>query len=299
MLRDVYRDLRDRNLLIIVIALVIAIAAVPLLLGGSDGEPPAAVDAGESSGAATGAPELDPVVLADTPGMREPDKRLKRYGRENPFRQQMTPPAGGSGAGGSGSGGSGETLDVAGSSPEDGGATAGAGTVPSGTGVATAPTTSSSPAAGGSTGVSDVPSPEPPATGGSGSPPADPPSSPKPQEKPRTKLIYFTVNVDVGATDHVHRMNRVEPGDYVPSDKYPVLQYVRSDFDRSAATFAVSHRVTGTVGEGRCVPDRQRCDFLQLAVGEEHHLEYEGRTYFVELKDVVRRERPLRRDAGR
>ena len=39
MLRDLYRDLRDRRLLPVVIALAVAIVAVPFLLGGGGSDP--------------------------------------------------------------------------------------------------------------------------------------------------------------------------------------------------------------------------------------------------------------------
>ena len=72
MLRDLYRDLRDRRLLPVVIALAVAIVAVPFLLGGGGSDPvPPPVPAATSQAGAGGADPLSPVVLADVPGLRD------------------------------------------------------------------------------------------------------------------------------------------------------------------------------------------------------------------------------------
>jgi len=68
MLRDLYRDLRDRRLLPVVIALAVAIVAVPFLLGGGGSDPVSpSAPAVTSEAGAGGADPLSPVVLADVP----------------------------------------------------------------------------------------------------------------------------------------------------------------------------------------------------------------------------------------
>ncbi len=85
MLRDLYRDLRDRRLLPVVIALAVAIVAVPFLLGGGGSDPVSpSVPAATSEAGAGGADPLSPVVLADVPGLRDYRKRLDEFQSRDP-----------------------------------------------------------------------------------------------------------------------------------------------------------------------------------------------------------------------
>ena len=54
MLKDLYRDLRDRRLLPVVIALAVAIVAVPFLLGGGSEPVPPTAPAAATSGVSGG-----------------------------------------------------------------------------------------------------------------------------------------------------------------------------------------------------------------------------------------------------
>ena len=87
--KNVYRDLRDRRLLSIAIVLVVAIVAVPFLIKGEDesAPPPLAGDAGRP---VPGAEILDAAVLTEQPVLRDFRKRLDRYRTRNPFKQQLT-----------------------------------------------------------------------------------------------------------------------------------------------------------------------------------------------------------------
>jgi len=276
MLRDVYRDLRDRRLLSIAIVLVAAIIAVPFLLGGGP-EPVTAVDVGAiSAEPPEGTPLLDPVVLSGQPGLRDPDERLKRLSNRNPFKQQSaTPP-------GDASSGLQETDTTAG----DGGGTT---SESSGATVSVDQT---------STATSSVPPvDEPSGSGGDpvASPPPVPPERPDPPQPAETMLVFFTVDVKVGPTGNARKMENVKPGEFLPDEDHPLVQYLRGEFDEAGASFAVSKEVTGAEGKGRCVPDRSRCEFLELRIGEEQRLTYgpDGKTYRIKLLDVVRHERAL------
>jgi len=99
-LADLYYDLRDRRLLPLVALAVVAIAAVPFLLGGEVEEPPLPAPAAalESS---TGKTSKLTVVEA-TPGLRDYRKRLRDRTPIDPFQQHYTGPAGGSAASASG-----------------------------------------------------------------------------------------------------------------------------------------------------------------------------------------------------
>ena len=90
-LSDVYRDLRDRHLLLPRLALLIALIAVPILLKGSDPPPHrapggAGADRGKSS-------SLTAAVLADDAvSVRNYRKRLEELKSKNPFKPQFEVP---------------------------------------------------------------------------------------------------------------------------------------------------------------------------------------------------------------
>lgn len=95
-LSQLYSDLRERKLLPIVALLVLAVIAVPVLLGGGGDSaplPPLASGSAATNDGASGAKQLEPVVLADAPGLREYQKRLDSFDQRNPFRQQYKPKA--------------------------------------------------------------------------------------------------------------------------------------------------------------------------------------------------------------
>ena len=85
---DLYYDLRDRRLLLPLALVLVAIAAVPFLLGGSDPEvpPPAAVGVGVTEQSAS----ASLAVVEATPGLRDYKKRLRNRTSTNPFKQRHT-----------------------------------------------------------------------------------------------------------------------------------------------------------------------------------------------------------------
>jgi hypothetical protein len=89
-LNDVYRDLRDRRLLIPAAALVVALIAVPAFLSSSSSTQSAAPLA--PSGAAKGATAAQPAVLARELGNTDYAKRLQPSETKNPFRRQFAIP---------------------------------------------------------------------------------------------------------------------------------------------------------------------------------------------------------------
>ncbi|MEX0973009.1 MAG: hypothetical protein WDZ46_07100 [Solirubrobacterales bacterium] len=88
---DVYYDLRDRRLLPLVALVVVAIAAVPFLLGG-DGDEPAPPAAGPTAAQiedeVAGASRF--TVVEAQPGLRDYRKRLRNRTPTNPFKQRYT-----------------------------------------------------------------------------------------------------------------------------------------------------------------------------------------------------------------
>jgi hypothetical protein len=88
-LADLYYDLRDRRLLLPIALVVVAIAAVPFLLGDSEpvAQPPVAVAPPPS---ATNGATASLAVVEATPGLRDYRKRLRNRTATNPFKQRYT-----------------------------------------------------------------------------------------------------------------------------------------------------------------------------------------------------------------
>lgn len=90
-LSDLYFDLRDRRLLPLVVLILVAIVATPILLAGGSEEletspaPGPAVDSAPSSARAL-------TVVKSAPGLRNYKKRLDHRDPTNPFRQRYSGP---------------------------------------------------------------------------------------------------------------------------------------------------------------------------------------------------------------
>jgi hypothetical protein len=88
-LSDLYMDLRDRRLLPLIALILIAIVAVPVLLGGASAEPePVAPNPAISGGSAPASHSL--TVVKAAPGLRNYKKRLAHRSPANPFKQRFT-----------------------------------------------------------------------------------------------------------------------------------------------------------------------------------------------------------------
>ncbi|HEU4907196.1 MAG TPA: hypothetical protein VFT19_13930 [Solirubrobacterales bacterium] len=112
---DLYQDLRDRRLLLPLALVLVAIAAVPFLLGDSETEvpPPVTGTVGAADGGNSRAGRL--AVVEATPGLRDYKKRLGDRTESDPFKQQHTgvpKSAQLESTGSSGGGSSEETLTV-------------------------------------------------------------------------------------------------------------------------------------------------------------------------------------------
>jgi hypothetical protein len=88
-LADLYYDLRDRRLLLPLALVIVAIAAVPFLLGDSEPVEPPPVVAGGGVGETEKASASLAVVEA-RPGLRDYRKRLDSLTATNPFKQRYT-----------------------------------------------------------------------------------------------------------------------------------------------------------------------------------------------------------------
>jgi len=94
-LSDLYWDLRDRYLLPAVVVLVVAIAAVPLVLGGSsdsnwENELATGGVADEIAGASAVPADAGELVAQAAPGLRDYRRRLHGLREKDPFSQQFS-----------------------------------------------------------------------------------------------------------------------------------------------------------------------------------------------------------------
>lgn len=249
LIQDLGRDLRDKRLLPVVGLLVVAIIAVPFLLGGgSDPIPPATgvSSADVNQGSAADA-QAEPVVLAEVPGIREYKKRLANFQKRNPFKQQFTD-----------SGGSAESSlnDTSSSDSLSGGG--------SSSSTDSSSSASNSNSGGSSSGGGEVPEPE-------------------------LILYSWEIDAKVTVEGKTEKVEGVKQLDFIPGRKTPVLQFIQGNFGESSAAFVVSPKVTDSRGKGECSPNNRNCEFLFLKDGKAHSFDYEpnGLTYKIELTKVT------------
>jgi hypothetical protein len=246
-LADVYYDLRDRRLLPLMALVVVAIAAVPFLLGGGSEEvapPPTAESAlAQASGAGIEAGTL--TVVEAKPGLRDYRKRLSTRTPKNPFRQQYPGPGALKGA---------QLPEPTGStSPPSGADTAGTVTVSGGKG-GTAPGT---------------PSSSPPAPDG------------KADGKPDLVFYAFAISVRITKAGGKNAgkakkqepivRERVLPQTALPGEKTPVVTYMgparKGDKATGKALLLVSGKVQSVFGETKCVSGDDVCQLIEVEPG--------------------------------
>jgi hypothetical protein len=258
-LQDLYWDLRDRRLLPLIALVIIAIVAVPFLLG--EGEKPPKPIAPSPGASGSSAREASLTVLPAEPGLREPSKRLAHRAPKNPFHQQFTAP-----------------VFNEGSAPIE--ESSGGGTSVTGTGGGSGET------GGGSSSPESVPAPAP---SGSGS------GSLQPGE---VQLISFAIDIKVAHTEVTESGTKkmgpwetreeVERGTPLPGKKAPVLTFLGVDTDLKNAFMLVSTEATSLYGDNECAAGTATCQLLTLEPKTPEVVEYgeDGARYKFELQKV-------------
>lgn len=250
-LADLYYDLRDRRLLLPLALVIVAIAAVPFLLGDSgsvEAPPPVAVGVGvekiESASASL-------AVVEARPGLRDYRKRLDSRTATNPFKQRYT------------------------SIPDD----------------AKVESTSVSSSTGGSgegsievEEISGETVTSPGADGGSDDQASTPlelviaaqvrRAETKPDGSEERGELEVRKNVPVLAK--------------LPGDKTPVITLMGANLRTERLVFLVSHEVSAIQGEFACVTRADVCELLEVGVGTLLDYTYEpsGAHYEVKVTDV-------------
>lgn len=238
-LADVYWDMRDRRLLPLVALVLVAIAAVPFLLGGDPEEvvPEAPSVAAGEGGQGVSAAGAGLTVVEATPGLRDYEKRLKDRTPSDPFVQQYTTPPGG-GAGGEGGSGGGDASAGGSGEPTS---------IPSG----------------GAVEGDGADLPARPGGGGGEAPP----------------LITFVADVQISRSEETaggkrktsepQLRRRVRPFKPLPGKKVPVVTTMGLNLHTGKFMFLVSDEAHSLDGEFRCVARTPQgvCELLEVEPG--------------------------------
>ncbi len=262
-LNDLYRDLRDRHLLLPVAALIAALIAVPVLLAKPTEPAPAPTTVPTTAGtsAATAA-----VLVDDSVPVREYKKRLAKLKSKNPFAVNIkveTPGGSGSGNGGGGSAGTTSTDTTSTDT------------------TSSPPAGSSTPSGGGSTST-DV---------SSGTPTTTTPDTTTPTQPTQPEIRFFAGRVDVtiGPIGKGKDIDNVKYLTFLPDDAAPIAAFVGlTGSGRSeSAVFALTSQSAVLDGDGTCAPHKpDPCQFLTLKPGEQRYIRYADKTYRLKVRDT-------------
>jgi hypothetical protein len=276
-LSDVYRDLRDRHLLLPALALLVGLFAVPTLLKSSDTPLPPAPATATASGHASA---VSAAVLADdTVSVRNYRKRLEDLKSKNPFKPQFVAATGGGGGTGAGGGGATTTTPTSPTSPTTAPTTAPTGSPTTTTdttgGTTTPPTTTTTP---------DTTTPDN-GGGGNGNGGNQPSSH---DVEVVTNLVTRRVDLMIGLQGDPKLRENVKPMTILPDATTPVVAYLGTDEKGKRAAFVVSKDATMVAGDGACVPTPENCLYITLQKNETATLSFgpDGQTYDLRLLEI-------------
>jgi hypothetical protein len=231
---DLYWDLRDRRLLPLVALVVVAIVAVPFLLGGKSGGGSSPSTLATSPPSATSGSSGSTLVAVESkPGLRNYHERLLNHRKPtDPFKQRYT-------------------------APQTAGAQLGGGETSS---TSTTTTTTTKTSSGSQTTVQT----ETTHQGGSASAPGElrlyttaaDIQIVRSETKPDGKVVH-----DEPVVHH-----RVLPPAAIPSEKTAAVVYMGMDKNR-LPLLLVSDAVTSTFGEGKCLAGASTCQLLEVQPG--------------------------------
>jgi hypothetical protein len=248
---DVIYDLRNRNLLLVAVMLVVAIIAVPVLVSKSSSDAASPIDLSAQAGAES-TPESQSAVVAYQPGIRNFKQRLNGLSAKDPFKPQFTATA---------------ATDAAGATSLD--------QVTSSSSSAPGQTTSTGGGSGGSGGGS---------SGGGGSGGGG-------KTTTETLYTYYVTSVSTGESGGtLAQLNKISQFQFLPSVDKPVLVYLGTTSGGSQALFLVSKDVTSVGGNGTCFPTADACQLLGLSAGAGTDMIYgpDGKTYHLQVDKIKR-----------
>ncbi|CAN5530333.1 hypothetical protein BH10ACT11_BH10ACT11_02700 [soil metagenome] len=268
-LKNLYRDLQDRHLLLPVLALVVALVAAPKILAkDADTPPPPPAPATQSDTS-----EISSAVLADNQvSVRDYRKRLDELKSKNPFKQQLTASAGGD----TGTTGTSGATGASGATDP--------GTTDPGTTTPTSPVT---PPVTGTTGPTGPDN----GNGGNGTHGGNANNPDGPDVKVVNHLYTRRVDLLIGPEGNPKLKENVQPMTTLPDNANPLAAYLGTDEKGKRAAFVISKDVTLIGGDGACVPSPESCLFITLEKGETSTLtvgdpDTDGQTYELRLVNI-------------
>ena len=252
-LADVYYDLRERRLLPLVALVLVAIFAVPFLLGGSEEPvpPPTAVESAEEAVDLDAAAGRTLTVVEAKPGLRDYRKRLRGRTPHDPFRQKYTSIPATSQL---------QSTSAVSSAPVAGEEDTTEVSVTEEEGSVTVEVDDPGPTdSGGSTGGGD------PKGGGGSTGPRDRPAA------DTDGIEFFAYRPDVrfgvAGSEPLKEYSNLPLTSLLPK-KDPVVIFLGVTEDGSRAVLDVSSEVVIVKGEGRCIGGRQSCGLLFMRAGD-------------------------------
>jgi hypothetical protein len=237
---DLFYDLHDRRLLAPIALAIVAIVAVPFLLGGGS-EPPRPEPAGVAT-LSTASQAGDPAsltVVEAKPGLRDYRKRLAAREPTDPFKQRYT-------------------------APSVEGAELGSSTENSSSSVSSTVTTGSGSSTIGTVTVPDEPSSSP------SSPATSPPSGGGQTELPNGSHLFGfrpDVRFGVAGSDELTLYEELQLGRFLPQ-KNPALVFIGATQNGKRALFDVSAEIASVQGDGSCVGGTSSCRILSMEEGQ-------------------------------
>jgi hypothetical protein len=275
---DLYGDLRDRHLLPLVILLIAAMIAAPIMLPShSGGEEEAAAVAPAAAGSVSDAKYAFSVVPAESE-LRDPQKRLGHRRALNPFRT----PASSQG---------GEAKEVAGSE------SSGESTPSAPEGTVIKSSAEGGPAA--RTESETTVESSPPASEGTTTPevisappteeaPSQSESSTKTEVVVNNQTVGYEIEAKAGFVPHATVQKGITPMTKLPNKEHPIVLFMGLSEDHKRALFLMTSGVTAYYG-GHCALDKESCQLLELKPGKSITFAYgygESR-YKVQLEGIV------------
>lgn len=244
---DLYYDLRDRRLLPLAALAIVAIVAVPFLLGDDSESEPAPVGAlGGASASSVPANSTELAVVEAKPGLRDYRKRLRARKPTDPFEQRYTSPVL-------------EGTELGGG--EEGGSGGGSSTSTSVTKTSTSITKTTKTTEGDTTETTTTTTD---ATGGG--------------DAGEGELTLFSFGIDAkivrtatkpdGSKEKQPKtFHRVTPPTALPSAERQVVTYMGISPETAQPLLLISDEVTAVYGEAKCLSGASTCQLLEVELG--------------------------------
>ncbi len=252
---DLYLDLRDRRLLPLVALGLVAIVAVPFLLGGGEQKPPPP-PIRDGGGSASAGGRASFTVVESTPGLRDYRKRLRARSATDPFKQRYT------------------SANLTGTKLGSGGEQSSEGTPTVTTTTKTNITQTTTPSGETTTQTTTGTKNEPGSPAGEES---SPPTGHQGEASPHLTYYSFAIDVKITHTTSAPEggksqpdsevRHRVIPPAALPSTKTQVVTYMGISPKTRKPMLLVSDSVSAVFGEAKCLSGSESCQLVEVEIG--------------------------------